>query len=205
MRRTGRPRAPSPSPSIPTSKTRCLASWARSCAPGDYELCLARYRDPATPQDEVRYLSALAAFPDRELAARTFDLAVGEVRTQNGPSLIMSLLVNRIGGPVAWGLLEAHWSSVLERFPVNGHSRMLAGVRTLCGDGDLAAEVTSFLRQHPVRSGQRSVEQSLERLAINVAFAERERTRVGATPGPVGWPGRRLSRPAGRLGYLLPS
>ncbi|HUZ09925.1 MAG TPA: M1 family metallopeptidase [Acidimicrobiales bacterium] len=142
---------------------------------GDYEACLARYRDPATPQEEVRYLTSLAAFPDAGLAARTFDLAITEVRTQNAPYLVMSLLGNRVGGPVAWELLKAGWEDVLERFPVNGHSRMLAGVRSLCGDAALADDVTRFLTEHPVRSGQRSVEQTLERLRINVAFGARER------------------------------
>jgi hypothetical protein len=81
---------------------------------------------------------------------------------------------------VAWEQLTTHWSEVLDRYPVNGHSRMLAGVRTLCGDAKLAADVTEFLHAHPLRSGQRSVEQALERLAINVAFGERERGRLGA-------------------------
>jgi hypothetical protein len=57
---------------------------------------------------------------------------------------------------------------------------MLAGVRSLCGDPQLAADVTAFLHRHPVHSGQRSVEQSLERLAINVAFGDRERPRLGS-------------------------
>ncbi|HEY3940859.1 MAG TPA: M1 family metallopeptidase [Acidimicrobiales bacterium] len=157
-----------------------LGVVAAQLRPGDYDLCLARYRNPATPQDEVRYLSALAAFEDPVLAAATFELAITEVRTQNGPYLVMSLLTNRVGGPVAWEQLTTHWSEVLDRYPVNGHSRMLAGVRTLCGDAKLAADVTEFLHAHPLRSGQRSVEQALERLAINVAFGERERGRLGA-------------------------
>ena len=157
---------------------------------GDYETCLSRYRDPSTPQEEVRYLSALAAFPDAAMAARTFDLAITEVRTQNAPYLIMSLLGNRVGGPVAWELLKGSWEGVLEKFPVNGHSRMLAGVRSLCGDAALAADVARFLTEHPVRSGQRSVEQTLERLAINVAFGERERPGLASV----------LSRVAGAAG-----
>ena len=157
---------------------------------GDYEACLARYRDPATPQEEVRYLTALAAFPDAGLAARTFELATTEVRTQNAPYLIMSLLGNRVGGPVAWELLKSRWDDVLEKFPVNGHSRMLAGVRSLCGDAALADDVARFLTEHPVRSGQRSVEQTIERLRVNVAFGERQRpglapvlSRVAGAPG----------------------
>jgi puromycin-sensitive aminopeptidase len=162
-----------------------LAVVAAQRRAGDYDTCLARYRSPATPQEELRYLTALAAFPDQALAARTFDLAASEVRTQNAPYLVMSLLGNRIGGPVAWERLKARWAEILDKFPVNGHSRMLAGVRSLCGDAALADDVTRFLTEHPVRTGQRSVEQAMERLAINLAFGARERGRLGQVLGGV--------------------
>jgi hypothetical protein len=57
---------------------------------------------------------------------------------------------------------------------------MLQGVRTLCGDAGLARRVTDFQAAHPVRAGQRSVDQAVERLWINVGFVERERGRLGA-------------------------
>ncbi len=62
----------------------------------------AGYRSPATPQEENRYLYALASFDDEALAARTFDLAMSEVRSQNAPFLIQALLVNRVTGPATW-------------------------------------------------------------------------------------------------------
>ena len=57
---------------------------------------------------------------------------------------------------------------------------MLDGARALCGDPALAEDVARFLTDHPLRSGQRSVAQMLERLAVNVAFGDRQRTRLGA-------------------------
>ena len=65
-------------------ETAILAVVAELVRPGDYEAVLARYRAPATPQEEMRSLGALAVFPDVELCLRTFDLAMTEVRSQNG-------------------------------------------------------------------------------------------------------------------------
>jgi hypothetical protein len=57
-------------------------------------------------------------------------------------------------------------------------------------DPAFARRVTEFLSSHPIRSGQRSVDQAVERLWINVDFVERERgglqeilRRVGARSG----------------------
>jgi puromycin-sensitive aminopeptidase len=158
-----------------------LQAVAAQLRPGDYDAMLERYRHPANPQEELRYLTALAAFPDVDLTLRTYELARSEVRTQNAPYLVVALLSNRVGGPAVWERVERDWDELLERFPVNSHSRMLDGIRWLCGDPEVAERVRRFLEVHPLRSGQRSVAQSLERLAVNVAFGERERGRLGDT------------------------
>lgn len=162
-----------------------LSVVADQLRPGDYDKVLDAYRHPATPQEEVRYLYALGDFPDAGLCERSFELALGEVRTQNAPFLVTRLLANKVGGPAVWQRVKDSWETLVERFPFNSHARMVEGVRTLCRDRELAADVTSFLSAHPVRSGQRQVTQTLERLAINVAFADRERARIAPALVPV--------------------
>jgi ERAP1-like C-terminal domain len=123
-----------------------------------------------------------------DLCARAFDLAVTEVRSQNAPYLIGTLLANRVGGPTVWELVKSSWETLLDRFPDNSHNRMLATVRTLCGTSELASDVEAFLTAHPLRSGQRSVDQTLERLRINTAFAQRHRADLGAMLAAIGRP-----------------
>ena len=168
----------------PDLEAAVLAAVAQQRRVEDYEAVLARYREPATPQEELRSLHALAAFPDEALALRTFELARSdEVRTQNAPYLIAVLLGNRVGGPAVWARVTEHWAELLARFPLNSHSRMLEGARGLCADPALAAAVTRFLTEHPVQHAPRTVTQMLERLAVNVAFGQRERPRLAAVLG----------------------
>ncbi len=168
-------------PIAPDIEAAVLAAVAAQLRPGDYEAVLARYRAPATPQDELRYLNALAAFPDPALAVRTFELCrTDEVRSQNAPYLIAALLANRVGGPAVWERVTATWDELLARFPANSHSRMVEGAKALCGDPVLAEGVTAFLTEHPVEHAPRTVVQMLERLAVNVAFGERARPELGA-------------------------
>jgi puromycin-sensitive aminopeptidase len=156
-----------------------LSVVAQLVRPGDYDRLLERYRRAATPQEEMRSLGALATFPDVDLCLRTFDLALTEVRSQNGFSVIGGLLANPVGGQAIWTRMTETWDAMLERFPKNAHPRMLESIPALCADTQFAEGVVRFLRAHPLASGPRRVAQSIERLGVNVAFAARERDRLG--------------------------
>ena len=147
----------------------------------DFEAFLEHYRRPTTPQEEMRYLYALAGFADPALAARAFELALHEVRSQNAPFVIQLLLASRANGPATWQRVQDHWDELVARIPANILPRMLGGVTSLCRDPELARAVASFVHANPLPVGQRTVDQALERLEINVAFA----TSLRETAGPV--------------------
>ncbi len=152
-----------------------LAVVGQLVRPGDYDALLERYRTASTPQVEMRSLGALAGFPDVELCLRTFELAMTEVRSQNGFSVISALLGNPVGNQAVWQRLTESWDAVLERFPKNAPPRILDSLPALCADADFAERAIAFLDEHPLESGPRRVSQSVERLRVNVAFAARER------------------------------
>ncbi len=163
-------------PAIPADiESAILAVVAQLVRPGDYEALLERYRSASTPQEEMRSLGALASFPDVELCLRTFELALTEVRTQNGFGVIAALLANRVGNQAVWTRITETWNTILERFPKNAPPRILDSLPALCPDADFARGAIAFLEEHPLASGPRRVAQSAERLIVNVAFAARER------------------------------
>ncbi|MGA2837139.1 MAG: M1 family metallopeptidase [Acidimicrobiales bacterium] len=165
--------------------TAILSIVADHGGPDEYEAFLAHYRSPATPQEENRYRDALAGFGDAALAARTFDLAMTEVRSQDAPFLIRLMLWNRQTGPATWQRVAASWDTFPAKFPSSTLPRMLDGVRGLCTPPELAAEVTAFVEAHPLQAGGRTVEQILERLAMSVAFATREGAGLATTVSDV--------------------
>jgi puromycin-sensitive aminopeptidase len=166
-------------PAIPADvESAILAVVAQLVRPGDYDALLERYRSASTPQEEMRSLGALASFPDVDLCLRTFDLALTEVRTQNGSGVIAALLANRVGNQAVWTRITQNWDTILERFPKNAPPRILDTLPALCADADFALGAIAFLEAHPLASGPRRVTQSAERLTINVAFAARERPRL---------------------------
>ena len=86
-------------------------------------------------------------------------------------SRIMAAIPNRDTGPVVWDEVCAHWDDLGARMPANILPRMLDGVKLLCRDASRAAEISSFIESHPLPIGAKTVEQILERLGVNVAFA----------------------------------
>jgi hypothetical protein len=155
-----------------------LAVVAHLLRPGDYDAVLARYRAATTPQEEMRSLGTLASFPDTELCLRTFDLAMTEVRSQNGFVVLSALLANPVGCQAVWKRITEQWDAILERFPKNAPVCILESLPALCADAGFAESAIDFLGAHPISSGPRRVAQSIERLQVNVAFATRERAEL---------------------------
>ncbi len=136
----------------------------------------------------MRSLGALAGFPDVDLCLRTFDLAMTEVRSQNGFAVLGALLANSVGNQAVWTRLTENWAAVLERFPKNAPPRIIEAIPALCGDAEFAEEAIAFLDAHPIPSGPRRVAQSVERLRVNVAFGSRERGGLSASLRAAGEP-----------------
>ncbi len=147
-----------------------------------YDEFVRLYRHPSTPQEEVRYLFSLPGFSDPKLFAATCEMARTEVRTQNAPFVFQIALANRERGPDAWRFLTTHWTELCGKFPDQMISRMVDTVSSLC-QPELAAQVHSFFQAHPLATGQRTVDQALERLDVNLAFVTRIRPELAKLLG----------------------
>ena len=145
----------------------------------DFESFLARFREASTPQEEMRYLNALADFGDPALMRRLLEMTIDEIRTQNAPLLLRRALTNRTQGALAWYFVAAEWDTINERFPSNSIARLLEGVRSLSSP-DVAPEVFVFFETHEVPQGDKILAQHLERLEVNVALRAREAASLAA-------------------------
>jgi hypothetical protein len=178
-------RAPLP-PDLATAVARVVAAGG---GPDEWDVLHSHYKGASTPQDEVRYLDALGAFPEPDLLRRSIALAFsGEVRSQDAPFLIAGILGRREGSAVAWEAIEQRWDEMLERWPSKSLHRVLESLPGLVSAGEGYAErAFAWLDAHPLGLGERRVLQARERLAINLAFQQRVAGRlvpVLGTPNP---------------------
>jgi len=92
--------------------------------------------------------------------------------------------MNRVVGPKTWGFVTAHWDKLLEMYPENSIPRMVE-VSRLCqlerdGTPRISREVMAFLATHSLGGQQRPVDQSIERLGVNVRFVLEQRPYLGS-------------------------
>jgi puromycin-sensitive aminopeptidase len=157
-----------------------VRATAALAGPDELDELIDGFRHGATPQEEQRFLYALADVREPELMQKVLDLAMtAEVRTQNAPFLIGACIANRDNGPLAWKLVHERWDEMNERFPSNSIVRMLHGIRAV-SDAALAADVEAFVAEHPVPQAKQTLLQHLERMRVSVAFRDREAERLAA-------------------------
>ncbi len=155
-----------------------LAVVAYHAGQAELDAILARYRAPRDPMDEVRNLSSLGRLRDPGLAEQVLGLCLTEIRSQNAPYLIASMLSTREIGPTTWRFVEAHLPEMMDRFPANSIHRVFEGIPGLgqvdaAGTPRYADQVRSFLDSAIQGARRRLVAQSVERLEANVRLARR--------------------------------
>ncbi len=154
---------------IALSILRVVASLDR---PGDYETYLERHRHAATPQEDLRYLTALGGFRDEKVALDAAEKCLIDFRSQDAPLIIPALMRNDATGPAVWRYVTDHWDQATSRISKNLHNRLALGVTTFIKDPSFADEVEAFHTANPVPGGYpASVEQQLERMRVGVEFA----------------------------------
>ncbi len=144
-----------------------------------YDEFKAKFRAARTPQEEQRYLFSLAGFRDLTILRTTMEMTLdGQVRTQNAPYLMHSLLLNTACRYEAWDFVRSRWDDMTRKYPDAALPRMCEAVIALLDRED---EVKSFFATHRVRLGAKIIDQHLERLSVAVGFRRREGASLQAT------------------------
>ena len=139
-----------------------------------YEELVQRFSKAPTPQEERRFLYALAAFRSPQLLKRTLEKTLnGEIRTQDAPMVVGAVLHNVYGRDTAWGFVKKHWDEMDRLFPKNGLRRMCGGIVGLATP-ELEREVQDFFGSRQIDLGGKTLQQYFEQLRIAVFFRERQ-------------------------------
>jgi len=139
-----------------------------------YDEFVAAFKSATSPQEQERYMYALAMFKEPSLLQKTLAMTLsGEVRSQNAPYLVRNVMLNPQGRQVGWDFAKNNWDEIKRLFPALIITRLVEGVTGLI-DKKIAAEVAEFFAEHKVKEGQKTVDQHLEKLRVALSLLARE-------------------------------
>jgi puromycin-sensitive aminopeptidase len=125
------------------------------------------------PQEEARFRNALIAFEDAALVQRTAEACFGElIRVQDRGLMLFALLGGRHSRRIAWPVVKAHWTTGVDTLDRGGKHRII----NACGQltpRDLEVEARTWLEAKRSPDSEETTAQTLERLRLNAAAAER--------------------------------
>src|SRR5207248_1053289 len=102
----------------PAVQAAAVAILAHAGDDARYAEFLARFRSARTPQEEQRYLYALAGFRLPQLVEQTLGRTLGgEIRTQDAPFVVRSLLSSVHGRGRAWAFVRENWDRMSREYP----------------------------------------------------------------------------------------
>jgi puromycin-sensitive aminopeptidase len=150
-----------------------------------YERYLERKRSSAAddPEEEERFLFALAGFEDPGLVARTLELAFTEdVRPQDRAFVLSQLLGGRASRLAAWRFVRDRWEArilpmdpMLRQYVIRGLAQLTPAA--------LAGEVGDFLAAHVTDETRETTAQAREQLRIDAAACARMAPELSAALG----------------------
>jgi aminopeptidase N len=94
------------------------------------------------------------------------DIALSdEVRSQDAKLVIGRLLVNSDSKELAWQLVRERWNEIQKKTgEFVGNTVIVSSLAFFC-DASTAAEISAFFKEHKVPDAERTLQQSLERIA----------------------------------------
>jgi len=124
----------------------------------------------STPQEERRFLLALADFRAPALVDRTLRMTLGDaVPTQDVIFVLARLLANPAANERAWSFIQKRWPRLRRKLPSLLASRLIDATPALVTPAH-RREVARFFRENPVPSGERALRQALERFDSAARF-----------------------------------
>ena len=134
----------------------------------------------ASPEDQYRYLYALAAFREPGLIDRALQrLLTTQIRSQDAAGYLARFFENPAARDRAWSFLTSHWSALEPKITISGGDpRLVNAVGAFC-DARSRDAVRAFFAAHPPPGASRTLEQAIERIDSCIALRERQMPIVG--------------------------
>ena len=168
----------------PLDPTAADAIVTAAATHGDQKLfeALAAAADAASsPEDQYRYLFALAAFQDPALLQRALERTLSpQLRNQDAALYLARFFINEQAQALAWTFVKEHWSALEPKVTIfGGDTNLIRSLGAFCEAGP-RDEIAAFFAAHPLPAAARTLTQTLEQINSCIALKQRQTPAVTA-------------------------
>ena len=162
----------------PDTRRVVLGLAAKHGDRSSYETMWDLRRRATLEEERTRLLYALTRFERSELLDQTLQRSLSdEVRVHETVAVIVGVGSNNRGRDMAWEFLKANWEELHRRYGDGGFALMrLVSFTSRFASRQKLEDVESFFRANPAPAAERTVRQSLERVRLNIAWLDRNRS-----------------------------
>ncbi|HEU0022699.1 MAG TPA: ERAP1-like C-terminal domain-containing protein, partial [Dehalococcoidia bacterium] len=137
-------------------------------------------RKAGLQEEKIRLLVSLARFNQPELLQETLERSLtSEVRSQDTITVISAVAANIRGREPAWNFVKNNWAELDRRYGGGGFGIMrLVSITNQFADLEKLTDVETFFQEHPAPAAERTIRQALERIRLNAAWLENNRSEL---------------------------
>jgi len=138
------------------------------------------FREADLHEEKVRLMRTMGAVSQPELIKKVLEFAMSsEVRSQDTVFVIAGVTGSLTGRELAWQFLKEHWDELYNRY-AGGllFSHLIKVTTDSFATEEKIKEIQDFFSKHNVPNAERTVQQSLENIRLNVAWLAREANNV---------------------------
>ncbi len=144
----------------------------------EYEQMRAALKSAANPQEEKRFLAALARFRQKELMDKNLALLLNpDTRATDTVSMLNALLGDPDSADAAWADLNSNWDKFQKKFPPRFNKTIISACSRF-DSLEREKEIREFFAAHPPEMGKTALARTLENIKINSLFRQKNETAI---------------------------
>lgn len=145
-----------------------------------FEKILTIYRETDMLEEKSRILSSLGAVKDLNILQRILEFSMSdEVRAQEIFQIIRSVVVSPSGQHLAWQYFKNNFKKFVNRCQSGTLLTLIVGdVTQNFVSEDSIKDIVEFFDENPIAGTERTIQQSIEKIKLNVAWFNREKEAI---------------------------
>lgn len=154
----------------------CYLAQIKNASQSDFEELLNLYRKVDLHEEKDRISRALGYTQNTDLLRKVIDFAMSsEVRAQDAVFVLSSVAINPRGREMSWEFFKGNWKKLFDQYE-GGFllTRLVKHLTENFATVEKANEIENFFKTNEFPGVERTVQQSLETIKLNVAWLERD-------------------------------